>query len=149
VPRRERGLTPWTRQRACSHTPILQHLQQRLCQTKRTDIVLRESSKRIDCRTTVQGRQFILALQDIGNQSHCWSRHRTYDDPHGANSSFDVLAQRRAQKTRQASLKSFWDKTRLLLEQCICGVFCVRRNPCRREKPLVDPHQHSSSIKGG
>ena len=82
---RERGLTPRTRKIACSHTPVLQHVEQCLFQTIWTDVVFRETGKRIDRRTTVKLREFILASQHIGDQSNtAWSSHRTHSDPHVA-----------------------------------------------------------------
>src|SRR5215813_8481978 len=57
---RERGLTPQTLKISCSHTPILQHAEQHLFKTIRTDIVLWEANRRIDRRTTVKLGEFIL-----------------------------------------------------------------------------------------
>jgi hypothetical protein len=58
---RERGLTLWTRQRACPPRLILQHVEPCLFETIWASVVLRDSGKCIDRRPTVQGCQLILA----------------------------------------------------------------------------------------
>jgi hypothetical protein len=155
---RKRDPTPRTREIADPHTAILQHLHQSLCKTVWTDIMLRETCKRIDRRTTVQGREFILASPQIGAECTTRSRHRTHSDPHVARVPSTCLRPCRSKnRTRTArSASGHPIRNGLLLvrsrrpqrwrhTRAVCGASVDLRAPTHL--PCGETRQHADAVK--